>query len=463
MFKIPTLDETHAFLIALHKRHFPDIDVSEMSDDWLWLRTLAGAVTDNNAHIAATKNDLMPDTATGDTQVRWGDIRGVKKKGATPARKAFAFRVFGTAAADVPDAIALRHNSGLRYKTVGATVVGADGYVDVGIVAVDVGSQTRLNAGERLTFDTPVVDLEEEGELQLDLDEDGEDAESEAAYGARILSRFSSPPLGGAQEDYVQWALAEVGIAAAYAYPLRWGNGTVHLAALHAGSGDARILVAPEVAELEAIINTKRPVAMKKGFSFKVLQVESEPTDVEFRLVPNGEPQYEPDWLDGGGVAAHGATPWTAGTRKLQLAADRPATMKAGDRIVISNGATGKERVIEALDGTDAVILEPDADGDIPDAASVIYSGGPLVQPTRAAILALIDGLGTANPDATRYGSWEGSLRPTSINRVATAVAGVLDGELVTPVAIVEAADPGYPDAEVGLITPGQILVRYKP
>lgn len=462
MFKVPTLDESHAFLIALHKRHFPDIDVSEMSDAWLELRTIAGAVTDVHAHVQAAKNDLMPDTATGDTQVRWGTIRGVAKKSATPARKADAFRVVGTAATPVPAEIALHHVSGLQFKTGGASVVGSGGYVDVDIVAVDVGSATRLNAGEMLTFTNgAIAGLEEEGELQKDLDEDGEDAETEEAYGARILSRFSSPPLGGAAEDYVQWALEELGIAAAYCYPLRAGLGSVDLVALHAGSGDARVLIAPEVAELQALIDEKRPVSVK---AFRVLQVVPEPTDVEFKVVTTGEAQYEFDWDDASVPTAHAVTPWDAGTRKLKFATDRPATMKAGDRLTISNGVTGAERVIEALDSTDAVILEEDSDGDVPTAASNIYAGGPLVQPVRAAILALIDGLGTSNPDSSRFGAWEGSLRPTSINRVATAVAGVLDGELVTPVAIVSPANPVFPDDdEIGLITPGRILVRKKP
>jgi len=459
-FKTPTLDEQHELLIAHHKRHQPDIDVSEMSDEWLLLRTFAAGVTDNHAHIEATKNDLLPDTAAGETQDRWGAIRGVVKKTATPARKAAAYRVYGTPATAVPLIPELVHSSGLRFQTTNTSVVGPGGYVDVGIVAIDVGSATRLNKGEALTMTTPIAGLAEVGDLQKDLDEDGTDVESESAYRARILSRFSSPPLGGAAEDYVQWALEEVGIAAAYCYPLRRGVGSVDLAALHAGSGDARILLAPEVAALQAMLDVKRPVSVK---AFRVLQVVAEPTNVTYLVVPNGEPQFTFDWDDSTPPVAHAITPWDPVTRKLQLAADRPASMLAGGRLTISDGATGKERVIEALDGADAVILEADATGDEPTAVSTIYAGGPLVQPVRAAILALIDGLGTANPDSKRYGAWEGNLRLTAIGRVATAVEGVLDGSLSTPVADVEAADPAYPaDAEIGLVTPGRILARKK-
>lgn len=457
-FPIDTLDVTHAILIALHRTLFPDIDVSQMSDAWLELRTLAGAVTDNHAHLSSAKSDLLPDTSSEDMLDRWGAIRGVPRKGATPARKADAFRVFGVVTTPVPDAIDLVHVSGLRFRTSGASVIGPNGYTDVDIVAIDTGSATRLSAGERLTFATPVVDLEEEGELQKDLDEDGTDKEGDGAYSARILSRFSDPPLGGAAADYVQWALEEDDIAAAYCYPLRRGLGTVDVAALHAGSGTARILDAPAVADLQAKLDAKRPVSVK---GFRVLQVVGEPVDVEYRVRPNGDQAYAWDWDDTTPPIAHAVTPWDSVTRKLTFTAARPESMAAGHRIVIANGATGVPRVIESLDGTDAVILEPAADGDVPVAGSIIYAAGPLTVAVRDAIKALIDGLGTANHDSARYGTWEGSLDPDAIKARALAVPGHLRGSVVTPVALVEASDPDYPDdGEIGLILPGRILVR---
>lgn len=465
-----TLDETHALLIALHKRHFPDIDVSEMSDAWLELRTFAGALTDNHAHTEATKNDLLPDTAEGDLLDRWGKIRGVIRKSATPARKSSAFRITGPTPGDpVPDGIALNHESGLRFKTVGATVLGATGYADVGIVGIDAGSATRLNKGEVLTFADPVAGLAEEGEMQLDMDEDGTDREADGAYRLRVLSRFSSPPLGGAQEDYVQWALAITGVAAAYCYPLRRGLGTVDVAMLYAGSGAVRLPDYDAVVAFQAVIDTKRPISVK---ACRVLLPADQETDVHYAVVPNGDPQYEFDWDDSIATTEDPADPWDAGTRRMGLTVGavpgRPPTLKAGDRLVVADGATGRERVVQQLDGANAVILEADATGDEPSGAgSVLYAGGPLTQPTRIAILDLIDGLGTANPDSKRYGTWEGNLRTIAIGRVATAVSGVLDGELVAPVATVVAFDPAYvpgglADLGIGLITPGQILVRRK-
>jgi uncharacterized phage protein gp47/JayE len=459
MFPVPTLDEAHEFLIAVHKRHFPDIDVSEMSDAWLELRTKAAAMTDGSAHIEATKADLHPTTATGETQDDWGEFSGLERKGATAARKAFALRIFGVATTPVPDGIVWNHVSGLQYRSQGASVVGAQGYVDLTLAALSKGSATRLNAGETLTMDEPIDDLQEDAELQLALDEEGVDDEQDGAYSARIAQRWQSPPLAGSDADWVRWATEEAGIAAAFTYPIRGGLGTVHIAPLAGGSGAARVLSAPETDELEAVLHTKRPVAMK---GMKVLHVVATTQNVELRVTPNGDPKYAFDWDDTAAPTTDPVDFWDAPTRRMQLAADRPETMKAGDRVTFSDGATGRERVIESLDGTDAVILEEDATGDVPTAATTVYSGGPLVQTIRAQVQALFGSLGTANPDASPYGTWEGNLRTEALLDAA-GVAGVRKRELVTPGADVAADDPDPATSdEIGLIIAGRILVRWK-
>lgn len=460
-FEVMTLDEQHDFMIAHYRMLLPDMDVKPMGDNWLWLRTQAAAVTDNHAHIKATKADLLPWSARGITQEQWGAFSGVLRKGATGARKANALRVFGTPGTTVPDSRTLKHSSELLYRTSGAELVGPGGYVDVDVVALSTGAATRLAAKDKLSFLVTPAGLEEEAELQLDLDEDGTDQESEGAWSKRIADRWSDEPAGGKQTDYEKWAKAETGIEEAYAYPLRRGLGSVDLAALHAGSGTARILSAPEVAELQAKLDAKRPISVR---AFRVLQVTGQATNVEYRYIPNGEPQYEPDWND---TTPPVVLTWDGDpdARLLTFTTPRPDTMKAGDRIILATGATGRERVIEAFGANpDEVILEADAAGDVPAPGMTVCSGGPLVAPLRAAIIGLIDSLGTANPDGQRYGTWDGSLRVGAIHRVANLVEGVLDGDVTAPASTVQATDPAFPnDGTIGLIVPGRILVRRKP
>lgn len=455
-YPLPTLEELHGFLIADFFNTFRDDepDVSEGSFNWLWLRTFAAAVTGNHAHINALLSELMPDTAEGDLLRRWAAIKGLSVKEATGARKANAYRVFGTPATVVPDGATLNHSSGLRFQTASSDVIGPGNYVDVDIAAIDTGSATRLNAGEALTFAAPVAGLKEAGELQLDMDEDGTDAELDGDLSRRLAKRFSDPPRGGSIADYVAWATDVTGIADAYCYPVRRGWGSVDVTALHKATSSARILSAPEAADLQSIMDTKRPVGIK---AFRVLLVNAESVDIEHTVIPDGSAAAAFDWDD---TTPPTVSAWDSVLRKLTFVA-RPSSMKAGDRITVATGATGKERIVDALDGASAVILTVDENGDTP--TGTIYSGGPLVQPVRAAILAHIASLGTANPDAKRYGTWEGNLRPNAINRAAGAVEGYLDGTTIAPAATVEASDPAYPsDGTVGLIVPGRVLVRWE-
>ncbi len=459
-FETPTLDEEHAFLIAHFKAVRPDDDVSPGSFNWTFLKTVAAGITGNHANVNAAKNDLMPDQSEGTYLERWAAIRGIARKGATPARKADALRIYGTAASTVPDASELVHTNGLRYQTDGLVAIGSGGYVDADIVAIDTGSQTRLAKEETLQFTTPIVGVEETAKIVLDLDEDGTDQESDGALRARVLSRFADPALGGTATDYEQWALEETGIAEAYAYPLRKGVGSVDLVALHAGSGEARILTEGERSALEATIDEKRPVSVK---AFRVLKVDAEPTAIEATVLDSGKAAYAFDFDDS---IAPVVASYVAGTRTVTLTLARPATMDAGDRVVIARvdgTGTGRERVIEALVSTDGFVLEADATGDEPDAAGgdTIYSGGPLVAPVRAAIQAKIDALGPANPDAKNYGSWEGSLDPGDIDAAIRSVTGVKRPFVLAPVALVEASDPAFPDDDtVGLVIAARILVR---
>jgi uncharacterized phage protein gp47/JayE len=456
---IPSLDELHTFLIAdFYNTYRNDPnglpDVSEFSFNWKWLRTFAAGVTGGNSNLSALISDLFPNTAEGTLLRQWATAKGLKIKSATGARKSKALRVFGTPTTLVPAEQVLTYVSKLRFTNKNSDIIGPGGYVDLDVAAIDVGSATRLNAGELLMFANSIAGISEEAKLVLSLDEDGADTESDGDLQARLAKRFSDPPRGGSIADYVAWALEVTGIASAYVYPIRRGWGTTHVAALHKGSGGARMLSAPEAADLQNVMNGKRPVGMR---GFLVLNTNAEPVDVEHLYIPDGSADHEPDWDD---TTPPTVTAWDPVTRIATLSV-RPDSMKAGDRVTFSTGATGAERVIDALSGTDAILLTVDEDGDEPDIGDTVYAGGPLVQPVRSAILAHFATLGTANPDAKRYDKWEGNLDPSALDAAARTVTGVKRANTTTPSALVEASDPPFPDdLIVGLIIPGRVLVR---
>jgi uncharacterized phage protein gp47/JayE len=459
-FTVPTLDELSDFLVAMLKSLFPEQDVSRASFPAILAKTLAAAATDNHAHLVSVRADLLPDTAEGEALDRWGAILGVTRKGATPARKASALRLINNSGTNESVTVGqeLVHASGLRFSINENSSILAGTEQDVDVVAIDTGSATRLDAGEVLTFTTPTTYIEETAELQLDLDEDGDDAEADGDYRRRILARLSTPPLGGAQSDYVAWALEVTGVAAAYCYPSRAGLGTVDVAALHAGTGSARLLTLTERSDLLDYIEERRPVHA----TVRVLEVVEEETSVEVRVLSTGESAYDWDWND---ETALIVSTWTAGTRTLVFTTARPDTMQAGHRLVIKKAlgtGDGELCTIESLSSTDAVVLE-EAPSVAPANLDEVYAGGALTDPVRDAIIEHINGLGTANPDAAPYGSWESALRLAGLYRVINGVEGVLDSVLVAPVANVEPEDPAFPDDDtINVLTPARILVRRK-
>lgn len=485
-YQLPTLSEMHAFLNALTKMLDPDANVgSRYAPRWKINRATAAVATDVHANASAVRDDVMPDTAVGEMATRWGGIVGVDRKGATEARKSSALRVRGTVASAITTGDELVHAaSGLRYQITETTTVPVAGYIDVDVAAIDTGAQTRLDAGEVLTFTATPAGLEASAELVLDLDEDGYDAEQDPPYRRRYLARTASRQSGGNQTDYVLWV--EGLVAAGYCYPNRAGLGTVDVIGLHDGSGSARFLTPTERDDLLAALKAKIPSQLVGG-ALRVLTAVADPQPVEVTVDVSGDDAWAFDWDD---ASPPTVLAWTGASRLLQFSASRPASMKAGDRIVITgiaNGHDGSQAKIEALSGADAVILEASPVG-TPTAGNVVYAGGPIVDPVRDAILAHVNGddlyagddapipastasstvnlrilargIGPANP-AGVYGTWVGGLLRSAIGAIASYPRAVRNATVVTPAADYEATDYAYPnDTQIGVITASAVVVR---
>lgn len=456
-FNIPSLNQLTDFVIGVARALLPTKNWSRYAPGWKFFRSIVVAVTEVHAHVTTALKDLMPDTASGEFLDRWGFVVNITRKSATPARKSSALRITGTLSATVSAGDTLVHDAtGLRFMVNEDETIPAALFVDVDIVAIDTGKQTQLSEGETLRFETPPTNINEEATLVLDLDEDGDDAESDAAYRERILDRFSNPPLGGAQNDYVQWALQVTGIASAYAYPGRAGRNSVDVAALHSGTGTARLLTGGEIAELLAYLDEKKPA----GVAIRVLTVDDQEQNIIVRVKPNGESQYEFDWDDSTSLTV---STWNGTTRQLTFTTDRPTSMKAGDRISIAPntaGGDGIQHVIESLVSTNAVILET-VPALAPTGSSAVYSGGPLVDPIRDAIIEHVASLGTSNTDLNPYGSWEANLRPENLTKICQSIVGVKKSSVLQPSSTVEPPDNEYPnDGTVYIIVPVLVQVR---
>jgi uncharacterized phage protein gp47/JayE len=458
--QIPTFEEMRQRWIDAFKAAFPDFDSSRFGDDYKRGTVAAGLAFQLNHHLSVVADDVMPDSADGAQQDRHGSVYNVPRKEATPARKADALRLVGTVGSPFVLGAQLISQGGLTYQVNESGSIPAAGFLDVDVIAVDTGQQTKLQAGEVLRFVSAPPGIEVEAELQLDLDEDGEDAESNAAYRVRILNRIQQPGMGGNSNDFEQWAIEEPGIASAYVYPLRAGVGTVDLAALHSGSGTIRPLSSGERIDLLAAIDLKRPVSMKTGSSFRVLETLTVEQDVEITIEPTFDPAFDFDWDDSTPLVV--AT-WTAGTRTLEFTTPRPTDMDEGDRIVlkpVGGGGTGEVFIIERFGAaSDEVILDR-APSPAPVATDEVFAGGPLTDTVRDVLLGFIDSLGPAIGDHG-VGNWEDSINPQRLEAISLLIEGVRNATTIIPAATVTPVDPAFPnDAQINLLIPQRVLVR---
>jgi len=512
-FSIPSLSATRDFIVALGKALRLGNFGSRRSYHGRRATYLAGSVTQLHAHIDSVARDAHPLTAGDGKPINsWGDATGVARKTATPARKASAGRVRGSATSTASIGDQLRHEeSGLIFElasnvTIPGILGDPDSFVDADIVASEasgsVGSQTRLDAGQTLNFLSPPTGIQTAVVLQKDLDEDGFDAEQFGSYRAEVISTFSFSRSGGSQADFVTWARAALNtVTQAFAYPNRAGRGTIDVVGFYNGTGTARSLTSDDRNAVKAYIQTKAPFQVSgAGGGLRVLTTIADPQNVEITLVPNGQAAFARDWDDSGLPTV---LTWEAGgvPRKLQFAAALPASLRAGHRLIlvgVASAQDGREYRIESIAASDSVILEAEPVA-APAATDKIYSGGPLVSPVRDAIVAhmngeivyagrgltpvpasvaastglsvvgldiLAEGIGPANPaglyNSPNGPSWSGAIIRAALFKITTYKGGVMNATVVTPSSDHEATDDAFPlDGQIHYVTPNAVVVRY--
>ncbi|HEY2242741.1 MAG TPA: baseplate J/gp47 family protein [Xanthobacteraceae bacterium] len=115
----------------------------------------------------------------------------------------------------------------------------------------------------------------------------GTDIETDDELRARVLNRIRRPPMGGAAQDFVQWALAVPGVTRAWCSPLEMGIGTVSVRFM---MDDLRVdndgfPLPADCTTVANYIDTVRPVAVKDFFVVAPIQ---QPIDFNIaNLVPD--------------------------------------------------------------------------------------------------------------------------------------------------------------------------------
>lgn len=218
---------------------------------------LAGASHGLHGYIAWAARQLFPDTAEAEYLERWAGIWGITRKAASFATG--NVNLTGTNATVVPSGVELQRQDGQKFiTTTGGTITG--GVLVVAVTASNAGVLGNTDAGTTLTFTTPLAGVNADAVVATGGIAAGAEIENDTSLLDRLLTRIQKPPQGGADYDYVKWALEVAGVTRAFCYPMQFGLGTVGVAILADDDPDGPTAPAPLLDDVQDHIDFVRPV-----------------------------------------------------------------------------------------------------------------------------------------------------------------------------------------------------------
>jgi uncharacterized phage protein gp47/JayE len=220
----------------------------------------AGGVHTLYGFLDRLSRQLFADTAEREALLRQAALYGI-----TPAAATFAtgnVTATGTDGTSILAETILRFDAVTAYRVTTGQVI-ASGTATLPVAAVLAGAAGNLDAAAPLTFETPIPGVNSAavvaaGGLTSGDDGDSGDAGTERVR-TRLLLRLQEPPAGGADHDYIGWALAVPGVTRAWTYPVELGLGTVVVRFVR--DNDVSIFPdAGEVAAVQASLDANRPI-----------------------------------------------------------------------------------------------------------------------------------------------------------------------------------------------------------
>jgi uncharacterized phage protein gp47/JayE len=204
---------------------------------------------------------LLPDTAETEWLDRHAAIwlpAGGRKPATFASGSVTATGIGGTI---LPQATQLTSSTGVLYETTAQITVGTSP-TPVEVRAVDPGIAGNLDPGSMLAFVNAIAGVD--GGVTVVTLDGGVDIESDDELRQRVLERIRQPPMGGAEYDYVAWALQVPGVTRAWA-GVEQGVGTITVRFLmdDLRADDDGWPTPEDIATVDAYIESKRPVTVK--------------------------------------------------------------------------------------------------------------------------------------------------------------------------------------------------------
>lgn len=173
-----------------------------------------------------------PFTAEDEFLEAWAALKKVFRKAAaqagavTPGQVTFA----GTNGTPLPSGTLLVRGDGVQYTTTSAGTVTGNSVTVNAIANADPAGQTgafgNCVVGTAITLGTSIAGITSTGTVSVAFT-GGADVETDDSLRSRMLQAYQNVPQGGAQSDYVTWALEVPGVTRAWCNPSGFGAGTV--------------------------------------------------------------------------------------------------------------------------------------------------------------------------------------------------------------------------------------------
>lgn len=280
MFARPSLAELIERAIQDIEARLPGTDARmRRSNLNVLARTHAGGAHGLYGYLDWISRQVLPDTADAEIMERWASIWGVTRKAASFA--AGPVTLTGSSGSIIPAGTLLQAADGQEVET-DVEVTLAAGTATVQVTALTAGQAGNLTAATVLSLASPIAGVNAQAVVASGGFSGGADAETDTALRTRLLARIQAPPHGGAEADYIAWALEVAGVTRAWVYPAELGLGTVTVRFVR--DDDASII--PDAAEVSAVqshLDALRPVTA----ALTVVAPVAVPLNLTIQLTPN--------------------------------------------------------------------------------------------------------------------------------------------------------------------------------
>lgn len=335
---------------GLIQRGITSPELGPGSDEYIRWQAFANELAVAHANQVVMGDNFMPDTATGDSLVRWGAIVGLSKRSAGGSSGNIVANT--TISSYVAAGSQLTASDGLRFQvaTGGTYTNGAS----IPLIAIDAGAATNHAAGDTLRWVSAPPGHASTAIVATGGLTGGVEAEDEETFRARLLSYFQNPGVAN-WNWYSTIALqASNSVAGAAVYPAFRGPSTVDVCVWGYQSKNAQGLITSATRDISSTVLTNTITPFIQGLSFEgvdvsVTTVGNLLVDVAIGLTLPSAPTASPPgpgggWLDGapwppiqsGNLPAH----ITAKTSSTSFTVDAVTTPAVGYHVAYIDKTT---------------------------------------------------------------------------------------------------------------------------